>query len=84
MADMNLLNETFDLYYKKAKECFEKKDLMLARRYYLLAAEQMLKMAKESKGELQKARYNRAKSIIEFADSIPAARAALRAHGAPT
>ena len=36
----------------------------------MLAAEQMLKMAKASDGELQKARFSRAKSILEFADSI--------------
>ncbi len=70
MKDISILNETFNLYYKKAKECLEKGDKMLAKRYYLLAAEQMLNMAKETKGELQKARYERAKSIIQFADSI--------------
>ena len=36
----------------------------------MLAAEQMLKMAKASEGELQKARFARAKSILEFAESI--------------
>ncbi len=72
MPDMNLLNETFDLYYRKAKESYAKGDRFLAKRYYLLAAEQMLKMAKESKGELQKARFSRAKSLIEMADSITA------------
>lgn len=70
MSDLNLLNETFDLYYRKAKESFEKGDRFLAKRYYLLAAEQMLKMARESKGELQKARFSRAKSLIEMADGI--------------
>ena len=72
MADMNLLNETFELYYRKAKESYDKGDRFLAKRYYMLAAEQMLKMAKESKGELQKARYARAKSLIEMADNITA------------
>ena len=72
MPDLNLLNETFDLYYRKAKESFAKGDKFLAKRYYLLAAEQMLKMAKESTGQLQKARFSRAKSLIEMADSIAA------------
>lgn len=77
MEDISLLNETFNLYYRKAKECFEKGDRMLAKRYYMLAAEQMLKMAKADSGEaLRKARYQRAKSIIEFADSIPVAQKA--------
>lgn len=70
MADMNLLNETFDLYFRKAKDCAAKGEKTLARKYYMLSAEQMLKMAKESKGELQKARFDRAKSLIEIADRI--------------
>lgn len=70
MIDINLINETFNLYYSKAKDSFAKGDKILAKRYYMLAAEQMLKMAKDSEGELQKARFMRAKSILEFADSI--------------
>lgn len=65
-----MLNETFNLYYNKAKECMGKGEKALAKRYYMLAAEQMLKMAKASDNELQKARFARAKSILEFADSI--------------
>ncbi|MCH5162063.1 MAG: AAA family ATPase [Clostridiales bacterium] len=72
MENINILNETFNLYYNKAKECIGKGDKALAKRYYMLAAEQMLKMAKASKGELQKARYARAKSILECAESISA------------
>lgn len=70
MENLNLLNETFNLYYCKAKECMDKGEKVLAKRYYMLAAEQMLKMAKASDRELQKARFARAKSIIEFADNI--------------
>lgn len=70
MADMNLLSETFELYIKKAKECHIKKDGRLAKKYYMLAAEQMLKMAKESKGELQKSRYARAKNLIYIAENL--------------
>ncbi len=70
MPDISLLNETFELYYRKAKECHEKKDMLLAKRYYFLAAEQMLKMAKASDNQLQKARFSRAKSLIEMAESI--------------
>lgn len=77
MADMNLLNETFELYYRKARESYGKGDKLLAKRYYMLAAEQMLKMAKDSKGELQKARLSRAQSLIEMADSITVARKAV-------
>lgn len=70
MDDLNLLNETFNLYYNKAKECMGKGEKALAKRYYMLAAEQMLKMAKISDNQLQKARLARAKSIIDFADGI--------------
>ncbi|MDE6474050.1 MAG: AAA family ATPase [Clostridia bacterium] len=70
MDDLNLLSETFNLYFNKAKECFARKETSLAKRYYMLAAEQMLKMAKLSQGELQKARLNRAKSLLSFAESI--------------
>lgn len=72
MASVDLLYETFELYLKKAKECQEKGDLALAKRYYMLAAEQMLKVAKESKGELQKARFKRAKNLIDVAESLQA------------
>lgn len=74
MDNLNLLNETFELYYKKAKEYLEKGERTLAKRYYMLSAEQMLKMAKASDGELQKARFSRAKSILEFAENITAER----------
>ncbi|MDE5602080.1 MAG: AAA family ATPase [Clostridia bacterium] len=70
MASVDLLYEMFELYLKKAKESQEKGDLALAKRYYMLSAEQMLKVAKESKGELQKARYKRAKNLIELAESL--------------
>lgn len=70
MEDLELLNETFNLYYSKAKECLARNEKMLAKRYYMLAAEQMLKMAKASDQELQKARFARAKSILEFAENI--------------
>lgn len=76
MGNINLLNETFNLYYNKAKQSQENGDKMLAKRYYMLAAEQMLKMAKDSEGELQKARFNRAKSLLEYAESITAPRPA--------
>lgn len=72
MDEMNLLSETFDLYYKKAKLSLDKGDKALAKKYYMLAAEQMLKMAKQSDGQLQKTRYRRAKSIVEFAENIGA------------
>ncbi len=70
MASVDILYETFEMYLKKAKACHEKGDMLLAKRYYMLSAEQLLKIAKENKGELQKAQLKRAKSIIEIADNI--------------
>ncbi len=70
MASVDLLFETFNLYNNKAKSCYNKGDMVLAKKYYMLAAEQMLKLAKETDGELQKTRYNRAKSLIDFAEKI--------------
>lgn len=77
MSNLNLLSETFNIYYDKAKECISNGDKTRAKRYYMLAAEQMLKMAKESGGELQKARYDRAKSILAFIDTISVEKKAL-------
>ena len=77
MSNLNLLSETFNIYYDKAKECISNGDKTRAKRYYMLAAEQMLKMAKESDGELQKARYDRAKSILAFIDTISVEKKAL-------
>jgi len=84
MAEMNLLNETFELYYAKAKECYQKNDKLLAKKYYMLAAEQMLKMAKASEGELKKARLARAKSLIEIADGITLEKSATSNNQVPT
>ena len=70
MENLELLNETFNLYFNKAKTCAKNGEKALAKRYYMLAAEQMLKMAKASDGQLQKARYDRAKRLIECAENI--------------
>ncbi len=72
MPDISFMNEMYEIYYRKAKECYDRKDLMLAKRYYFLAAEQMLKMAQNSEKQLQKARFSRAKSLIDMAESIQA------------
>ncbi len=73
MASVDLLYETFTLYYNKAKKCFDNGELFLAKKYYMLSAEQMLKLAKETDGELQKARFKRAKSLLDFAENISVA-----------
>lgn len=70
MASIDLLYEMFDIYYKKAKECQLNGDIPLAKRYYMLAAEQMLKLSKVSNGEQQKARYRRATRLLEIAENL--------------
>lgn len=70
MGGRNISYETFELYNKKAKQSYDKGELYLAKKYYMFAAEQLLELAKESKGELQKAQYHRAKNLISMADSI--------------
>lgn len=70
MADLNILYETFELYLNKAKACVVEKNYAAAKKYYYVAAEQMLKLAQESTGELRKVRFARAKSVIEQADAL--------------
>ena len=70
MASADLLYETFNLHLNKAKSCQAAGDYATAKKYYLLAAEQMLKLAKESTGDLQKARYLRAQNVIEEAKKM--------------
>lgn len=70
MADTFYLNENFNTYLTKAKKFYEAKKFVLAKKYYLLAAETMLKIAKESEGSLRDAQYKRAKNLINIAQSI--------------
>ena len=70
MGGKNISYDTFDLYNKKAKQSYETGEMYLAKKYYMLAAEQLLEIAKSSKGEMQKAQFMRAKSLITMADSI--------------
>lgn len=70
MANVNMLYEMYEQYLQRAKDSAEKKEYSLAKRFYLLAAEQMFKIAKENDGELQKAQIRRAKLLIEIAEGI--------------
>ena len=72
MANTELLYQTFEIYLKKAKLCQENKDFFNAKKFYLLAAEQMIKLAKESKGDMQKVRFSRAQNLIDVAKSLNA------------
>ena len=70
MAGADILYQTFEMYLAKAKQCHQKGETALAKKYYVLAAEQMVKLAKESKGDLQKVRYQRAVSLMETAKGL--------------
>ena len=70
MEDIELLNNTFDLYMKKGKEAKEKGNYALAKRNFMLAGETMMQIAKVSQGKLKEVRLNRAKRIVELSERI--------------
>ena len=83
MASQDLIYETFSLYLKKAKQCHESGDLPNAKKYYTLAAEQMLNLAKESTADLKKTRMARAANLLETAKGLGTAKPAVSATPAP-
>ncbi len=68
--DISMLNDIFNLYYKKAKEQHQNGQIDLAKRNYLLAAETLMKIAKQSSEKLKKAQVERAKRLIQIADNL--------------
>lgn len=71
MADIDLLYETVNNYSRRAKACYDRKDYESAERFYNLCAEQMLKIAKETKdGALKRARIDKAKKFMSFAEDM--------------
>ena len=70
MEDLELLNNTFELYMKKGKEAKEKGKYALAKRNFLLAGETMMKIAKISQGKLKEARLDRARRIVELSERM--------------
>lgn len=71
MADIELLYETVSTYSRRAKECYDRKDYASAERFYNLCAEQMLKIAQNTQeGQLKKARVDKAKKFMSFADDM--------------
>jgi len=67
---INVLSSMYDLYMKKGKEAKEKGNVALAKRNFLLASETMMKMAKQSKGQLKEVRMDRARRLVEISDSM--------------
>ena len=70
MEDIELLNDTFNLYMQKGKEAKEKGNFTLAKRNFMLAGETMMKLAKVSKGALRDARMKRARRIVELSSNM--------------
>lgn len=70
MEDIELLNDTFNLYMQKGKEAKEKGNFALAKRNFMLAGETMMKMAKQSQGSLREARMKRARRIVDLSSTL--------------
>ena len=70
MEDIELLNDTFNLYMQKGKEAKEKGNYALAKRNFMLAGETMMKLAKASQGSLRDARMKRARRIVELSGNL--------------
>lgn len=70
MADIALKYDIFEQYLKKAKDCELKGDKATAKRFYLLAAKEMLEIAELNKGALKESSYERAKNIINKANQL--------------
>lgn len=70
MEDNRLLIDAFDHYYEKGISALSKKDLDVARRNFLSAAETLLKIAKNSDGALKVQRLKRANELYELAGKI--------------
>lgn len=64
------LFDTFNMYYKKGIDAYRQGNYAFAKRNLLHASETLLKLAKESKGELQKSRVDRANRLIAIAKEI--------------
>lgn len=70
MKDISFLSDMFKLYYEKGLQARDNGNVELAKKNLLLAAQTMLKMAKESNGELKRARLERASRISDIANGL--------------
>ncbi len=75
MDDLSLsvLNDKFNMYYAAARKAYEEGNGVLCKRNYMLAAQTLLELAKQSSPKLKEARVARAKRLVEIADGIDAA-----------
>lgn len=70
MSDSRLLYDAFNIYYEKGMEALRDKNMSVAKRNILAASETLLKLAKESEGELKKQRIKRADELAELAAKL--------------
>lgn len=70
MNDSRLLYDAFNIYYDKGMEALHDGNMPVAKRNILAASETLLKLAKESQGELRKQRIKRADELAELANRI--------------
>lgn len=70
MEDNRLLSDAFNIYYEKGIEALRNDNLTVARRNILAAAETLLKLAKNSTGEVKVKRVERAEELKNLADKI--------------
>ena len=71
MNDVQMLELSFRSFYEQAQELEAKGDFISARKAYLLAAQQMARLAEANKGtELSKAQQGRAATILEHAQLV--------------
>ena len=68
--DTSFLRDIFNVYYEKAKVAHANGNLELAKRNYYLAAETLLKIAKNSTPALKKAQYDRAMRLQNIAEDL--------------
>lgn len=64
------LFDAFNLYYNKGVEAKESGNIKFAKSQFLLASETLLKLAKNSKGDLKKARFDRATRLLDYSESL--------------
>ena len=69
-VELNHLSQKFDIYYQNAKKYEKEGQIALAKRNFLLSAEVLMEMAKLSSPKLAEVRLDRAKRIVELADSL--------------
>ena len=70
MTNTRLLYDAYNIYYAKGMEALTNKKYSVAARNLYSASETLLKLAKESEGELKKIRGQRADEIYQLAQQV--------------